>query len=80
MPFVKLTNACGRGNEKIHDPVYVVAEKVSHLSTNLATGHTLVVFDHGENAVVLESQEEVARRLVEASRPMSVLRRTVTVY
>ena len=72
--LLKLTNAGRRWNrdpdrtteEQVHDPVFVVAAKIVDLRTNLMSGETLIVYDHGQNVLVKESQEEVARMLVKA--------------
>lgn len=70
--LLKLTNATSRfdldGNQH-YDPVFVVAAKIVDIRTDLLSGETLIVYDHGENVLVKESQEEVARMLVKAMRP-----------
>lgn len=74
--LLKLTNAGPRWNrdpdrtteEQVHDPVFVVAAKIVDLRTNLMSGETVIVYDHGQNVLVKESQEEVARMLVKARR------------
>jgi hypothetical protein len=70
--LLKLTNATPRFDLDGHphyDPVFAVAAKVCDIRTNLASGETLIVYDHGENVLVKESQEEVAKMLVEAMCP-----------